>query len=110
MDHGEHIEFYKLRRARGDSSPLDELSKPKDDLVVWFLQQFKLLENSRQPQGRIPLSEILCIPAHFDLMCPLDQFVDVIVAMDDVYIQHQIAQAKKREKTNERRYKSSRRT
>lgn len=54
-----------------------------------------MLESSRQPQGTIPLSEIMFFSDYFELMCPLDQFVRIIIAMDNAALEFDANQRKK---------------
>ena len=95
MEYAADLQFYRNRQKRGLSSPLDDLKPVQDELVVWFLDTFRLLEHSRQPEGLIPLSEVLIFSDYFDLMCPLDQFVRTVVKMDETVLQHRAEQRKK---------------
>lgn len=85
---------------------MDDLKPARDDLVIWFLETFKLLESSRQPQGTIPLSELFMFSDYIDLMCPLDQFLRTIVLMDETVLKHNDMLRKK----HERRHSNKRRT
>jgi hypothetical protein len=104
LEYAKDYSFYENLKERGLNSPLDELEPIKDDLVLWFLDTFKVLESSRQPNGSIPVSEILVFSDYFDLMCPLDQYLRTIVAMDAEVIEYQMEQRKK----DDRRRKSKR--
>lgn len=106
LEYAKDIEFYRDLQGRGLASPLDELEPTRDQLVIWFLDVFRTLEASRQPQGSIPISEILIFSDYFDLMCPLDQFLRTIIRMDETLLAHM---AKQRQK-DERKRKSTNRT
>jgi len=60
-----------------------------------------MLESSRQPQGMIPVSEMLIFSDYFDLMCALDQFVRIIVAMDEAMLKYQSKLRKKHDRSNQ---------
>ena len=88
-------------RSRGRSTPLD--NEPEYDAeVAWFLRAFYRLSASRPvamgAMGAIPLSEIATYWREVSRVGPIDEFVDVVQAVDAQFLQS-TAKATKRGKT-----------
>lgn len=69
-------------------TPLREWELYADPITVWYLDVFNKLERSRGHNDYIPLSEILICANNMDLIGTKNEFINVINAMDEIYVKH----------------------
>jgi len=91
LEHGKHVKFYEQMDAKGKVTPLSE--RPIHNLTnTWYLKVFTVLSNSRSGgmNGENPLqiSEMNSYMDRFPLISTAEEFVEVMQALDMIYINH----------------------
>jgi len=56
----------------------------------WFMNAYGILSHSGDENGLIPLSELKCYKENFGLIGSFSEFVIIIYAISDAYINHRI--------------------
>ena len=80
-----NIDFYRNLEKRGKKSPLSLLPKKPDEIAIWYLKKYRLLETSRGANNYIPISEIVALASYIDLVGSREEFVSVIQKLDSEY-------------------------
>ena len=78
---------------------MSDLDKRIDIGVSWYLDMFSMLETSRGANNYISLSCILDLANNFELLGSKQQFVSIIQALDDVYVEFNRKQDERRNKS-----------
>lgn len=103
LQYARHVRFYEQLAAKGQPTPLSEMPVVSDIGVEWYLSMFRMLEASRNQNGYINIESILAVANNFELIGTKREFVSIIQALDDVYVEHH-------RKEDERRHSSQNRT
>jgi len=85
--------FEKLAK-NGEDTPLNHIPK-LDHSYDWFLNAYYKLSNSATESGGIPLSELKIYEKTFGIIGPFSEFVDIIYAINNVYIKYRAEKLKK---------------
>jgi len=75
--------FRKIRKS-GEETPLDHIPD-MDFSHNWFMKAYKILSNSCNENGGIPLSELKIFEEKFGLIGSFKEFAEIIYAITDVY-------------------------
>ena len=79
----------------GERTPLDDAPSADAD-TAWFVQAFSRLNRSRgggMGPGPVALSEMCAYWREVGAIGPLDEFIDVIQALDGMWLERQAAKA-----------------
>ena len=96
MHHSERIKFYQRMQQNGEKTPLDDMPTLTHD-ESWFLEAFHRLSKCSQvgmDYGPLVLSEIISYWEYVGNICPLDEFIDMIQALDYAFLSHRAEQRK----------------
>lgn len=91
MEYGDKIKLFQNLRAQGRATPLDT-KVPLTDTALWYIRVFELLTRERSigmTSGPIPPSIMFTYADRYTLIGSLEEFIQVICGMDDLYLKHQ---------------------
>ena len=95
--------FYERMRQDSKKTPLDDRPKT-DEEVNWFLSVFNTLSNSRpvgMDYGALVLSEIIIYWEKVDQFGPLDEFIEIMHALDRIFLQYRANQRESEQQSNQ---------
>ena len=87
MEYSEHLNFYIDLQKRGEKSPLDQIP-PINATSSWYLDVFRIFNSARQELNQIPLQDIFSYIEHFEIIGSKEEFIEIIQAMDGVFLEH----------------------
>lgn len=99
LQYAKHVRFFEKLAASGKPTPLSEIPDVSDIGVEWYHSMYRMLEASRNQNGYITIESILAVANNFDLIGTKQQFVSIIQALDDVYVEHHRKEDERRSKS-----------